>query len=197
MSVSDCTAIDDIVQQIGQIDVVAMSAASAAPHDPLDQTSLDVVESSYNINVVGNWNLVKAVLNARTDKSKQTIVINVSTLSAYRPLPRQGVYGSSKGAFTQLMTEFAGEHNEEEVRFVSYHPGAVFTEMASRHFSKDIFEGWEDPALPGQFAVWLASPEADFLNGRFVWAQWDVDELLQVKDKIKENPYFLKISLIQ
>jgi NAD(P)-dependent dehydrogenase (short-subunit alcohol dehydrogenase family) len=174
-----------------------MSAAAAPPQDPLDQLSLDSVESSYNINVVGNWNLVKSVLNARTDKSKQTIIINVSTLAAYRPLPRQGVYGSSKAAFTQLITEFAREHDEEEVRFVSYHPGAVYTELASQHFSKDIFDGWEDVILPGQFAVWLASPEADFLNGRFVWAEWDVDELLEVKDKIMEDPYFLKISLIQ
>jgi hypothetical protein len=25
--------------------------------------------------------------------------------------------------------------------------------------------------------VWLASPEAAFLKGRLVWANWDVDEL--------------------
>ena len=197
VSVSDCAATDSVVKQIGQIDVVAMSAAAAPPQIPLDQVELDNVESAYSINVVGNWNLVKSVLNARTDKSKQTIVISLSTLAAYRPFPLQGVYGSSKAAFTQLMTEFAGEHDEKAVRFISYHPGVVYTELASQYLSKDVFEGWEDVVLPGQFAVWLASPEADFLNGRFVWAEWDVDELLEVKDKIKENPYFLKISLVQ
>ncbi|ORY66318.1 uncharacterized protein BCR38DRAFT_456897 [Pseudomassariella vexata] len=31
--------------------------------------------------------------------------------------------------------------------------------------------------LPGQFAVWTASPEARFLHGRFVWTEWDVEEL--------------------
>ena len=31
--------------------------------------------------------------------------------------------------------------------------------------------------LSGDFAVWLASQEAAFLNGRYVWANWDVDEL--------------------
>jgi hypothetical protein len=25
--------------------------------------------------------------------------------------------------------------------------------------------------------VWLSSPEASFLNGRSVWANWDVEEL--------------------
>ncbi|TKA60933.1 hypothetical protein B0A55_12652, partial [Friedmanniomyces simplex] len=54
---------------------------------------------------------------------------------------------------------------------------------------------WDDVQLPGQFAVWLASPEAEFLKGRFVWANWDVDELLDGKERIlKEN--LLKIGLV-
>ncbi len=31
--------------------------------------------------------------------------------------------------------------------------------------------------------VWLSTPEAQFLNGKFVWANWDVEELkAQAKD---------------
>lgn len=50
--------------------------------------------------------------------------------------------------------------------------------------------------MPGDFAVWLASPEADFLNGKFVWAQWDVDELIGMKKRIKEEPMLLTTSVI-
>lgn len=39
-------------------------------------------------------------------------------------------------------------------------------------------------ALPADFAVWVVSPEASFLNGKFVWAHWDVDDLKAIKDKI-------------
>jgi hypothetical protein len=38
--------------------------------------------------------------------------------------------------------------------------------------------------LPAHFTVWLASPEAAFLNGKFVWSNWDVDELKARKDEI-------------
>lgn len=31
--------------------------------------------------------------------------------------------------------------------------------------------------LPANFMVWLTSPEASFLNGRYVYANWDVNEL--------------------
>lgn len=42
-------------------------------------------------------------------------------------------------------------------------------------------------SLPAGFAVWLTSPEADFANGRMLWAHWDVDELLSLKDQIVSN----------
>ena len=32
--------------------------------------------------------------------------------------------------------------------------------------------------LAGDFVVWLASQEAKFLRGKFVWVNWDVDEMI-------------------
>ena len=56
---------------------------------------------------------------------------------------------------------------------------------------------WEDIALAGDYAVWLASAEADFLHGRFTWAHWDVDEMLaEFPEKIAKNPKFLKMGLV-
>jgi len=48
-------------------------------------------------------------------------------------------------------------------------------------FSKDT------PALAGGTAVWLASPESDFMNGRYLDANWDVTELVQRQDEIVKN----------
>ena len=46
-----------------------------------------------------------------------------------------------------------------------------------------------DPAsLPSNFIVWVVSPEADFLKGKNVWANWDVDELKAEASKIKSSP---------
>jgi hypothetical protein len=41
--------------------------------------------------------------------------------------------------------------------------------------------------LPAHFLVWLASPEAEFLKGKFVWANWDVDDLKERADEIKSS----------
>ena len=42
--------------------------------------------------------------------------------------------------------------------------------------------------LPAGFCVWLAATrEADFLQGRLTWANWDVEELSQRRDEIVEK----------
>jgi hypothetical protein len=42
-------------------------------------------------------------------------------------------------------------------------------------------------SLPGSFNVWLASPEARFLKGKFLWANWDVEELQERSHEIQTS----------
>ena len=51
--------------------------------------------------------------------------------------------------------------------------------------------------LPGDMSVWLASQEAEFLDGRYIWSQWDVDELISMKEKITADPSILTFSLVK
>jgi hypothetical protein len=39
-------------------------------------------------------------------------------------------------------------------------------------------------SLSSDFLVWAASPEADFLRGKIVYASWDVEELKERKTQI-------------
>lgn len=48
--------------------------------------------------------------------------------------------------------------------------------------------------LPGHFVVWAASSEADFLSGKFVWANFDVPELVEMREKIA-NSKLLEVEL--
>ena len=50
-------------------------------------------------------------------------------------------------------------------------------------------------SLPASFNVWLASPEARFLKGKFLWANWDVDELKAQAKEIETTPQ-LSIGLV-
>jgi len=39
--------------------------------------------------------------------------------------------------------------------------------------------------------VWLASPEASFLSGKLVWANWDVEELKAKAEEISSNTFYM------
>lgn len=57
---------------------------------------------------------------------------------------------------------------------------------------------WDDAKLPGAFAVWLASDEAAFLNGRYVKATWDVGEMMANKGAWKDpevGTFALKLAV--
>ena len=41
--------------------------------------------------------------------------------------------------------------------------------------------------LPAAIMVWLATAETNFLEGRMVWANWDVEELKQRSGEIVQK----------
>lgn len=43
--------------------------------------------------------------------------------------------------------------------------------------------------------LWVSTPAAAFLHGRFIWANWDADELMAMKQKILDDPALLKIGI--
>jgi hypothetical protein len=42
----------------------------------------------------------------------------------------------------------------------------------------------DDPDLAASFAVWLCSGDADWAKGRYLSANWDVEELVSMKAEI-------------
>lgn len=50
-------------------------------------------------------------------------------------------------------------------------------------------------SLPASFSVWLASEEARFLKGKFLWTNWDVDELKARAGELENSPQ-LTIGLV-
>ncbi len=75
---------------------------------------------------------------------------------------------------------------------MSVHPGGVETDMYEKTgFPKGNFT---DPAVAANFILWSTSPEADFLAGRFAWANWDLDELKAKKKEILKKD-LLKYTL--
>ena len=146
------------------------------------------------VNVLGTTQVIQTYLRQRRDAAArasrqlpQAVVITVNSGAAlYFPLPDLIAYAPSKAAVARLTELLPLEHADSDVRFVSLHPGSIATGMIEL-LDPVTIGPLSDIKLPADFTVWLASGEADFLAGRFAWANWDVDELVAKKQEIKEK----------
>jgi NAD(P)-dependent dehydrogenase (short-subunit alcohol dehydrogenase family) len=180
----------------------------------------DEYREAFETNVVGNYNLVRAFLapeipaipfnwiGATKDTSSvavpegRKVILDVSSSASYFLIPGQGPYASSKAAFTRIMQALQSEIDlaqKKYARIHSFNPGTLFTPGVAKLLSREQAEVFnlDDLSLPRGFAVWLASPEAEFLKGKFVMSNWDVEELITMKDKYAADSTFGTITLKQ
>lgn len=199
LSVDDTDAVTQAMKEAGPIDVLVLNAFySHQQAVPSTTIAASEVAKTFNTNVVANYHMMTTYIGSMpTPNSGDKTILVVSSAGSHLSIPMQVGYGASKAALSRMVGQLALEHAPEKdhVKLVSFHPGAIYTAPAQEHYGPDAFE-WEDVSLPGDFAVWLASGESGFLHGRFVWAEWDVDELLALKGKMAEDPTFLTIGLV-
>ena len=131
------------VQRFGRLDVLVNNASTlgASPLPPLDSIDLDVLRTTYEVNVVAPLALIQALLPFLA-ASKGTVV-NITSDAAVEAYEGWGGYGSSKAALEHLSAVLAAEHPELRVRWVD--PGDMRTEM-----HQDAFPGEDisDRPLP-------------------------------------------------
>lgn len=194
-SISDASKMTQILQDLRTIDIVVLNAAVAHRRATASDIAVQEVQDAFDINTVATFHIISTYLNMKMQLSSGKTIISVSAFAAYMGNPFSIGYGPSKAAAAQMIQQFAVEQAKEDVRLYSFHPGSIYTPGVAQNIPKNMI-AWDDVTLPAHFARWLAGPQAAFLNGRFVWANWDVDELLQLKERIDAEKRFLTIGLI-
>ncbi|KAF2815864.1 NAD(P)-binding protein [Mytilinidion resinicola] len=146
--------------------------------------------TDFEVNVKGSYLMCRAFLRL-VGLEKEATIVNVNTWGMLSTGPVGTSYPISKLALARLSEAIPSAY--PKVSSMNYHPGMTVTEMAELHpqvlhFCKDTVE------LPAGTAVYLASPHAQFLSGRYMSANWDVDDLEAKKDEIIEKN-LLKMDL--
>lgn len=195
-SVTDSDRMAEILQELGTVDVLVLSAASVHRRAKATEISTREIRDAFDTNVTAAFDLTKMYLALPAPAGGHKTVINISSAVVQVSGTLRIGYGSSKAAAAQLMQHFASELDERDcTRVFSFHPGAFYTPAVAQHLRQEGMK-WDDLDLPAYFALWLAGPESDFLHGRHVWANWDVDELIALKDRIGKDASFLTIGLV-
>ncbi|KAG4423541.1 hypothetical protein IFR04_003364 [Cadophora malorum] len=170
----------------GKIDVIVNNAGSLKPGSPVTVYPEKDLRDSIESNLIGSYYVIQAATPLLASNAK---VLNVSSgIGHMNPIPGLWVYASLKIALIKMFDFLQAENPDLNV--FNIQPGVVETEL--NQVSK--FPGQDDVNLPGHFHVWLASPEAGFLKGKFIWANWDVDEM-KTLSKVVQDSMLLRVTL--
>ncbi|KAH0437788.1 nadp(+)-dependent dehydrogenase [Colletotrichum camelliae] len=182
------STMNQAVSKFGRIDIVIHAAGALPPLSPLATVPLDNLWRAFEVNIKGFLTLAQAMLAITTSEQEgpsQPVLIVLNTAgSIMPPLPGMGGYVASKMS-TLKLAEYVAAENKDKLRVISVHPGLIQTPMAEELEKAGLKFPYDDISLPADFLVWVASQEAAFLNGKFVFANWDVKELKASAEKIE------------
>lgn len=201
--VADLSSEDDIRRIFETLevspDILINNAGYMPTPEPFLNTDMSEFWSGFTINMLGTAVLTQAYLQHRLASFKGTInvrpavVITINTAGAYGSagrVPNLSAYVASKAALARWSEAMSVDIDSQVARFISIHPGAVQTDMLVRSQLSGAFPS-TNGNLVGDFVLWATTEEAKFLAGRFVWANWDVQELLSLRDDILSKNLFV------
>ncbi len=173
--VSDYAAVEklaaDTRARFGGLDILVNNAGVIEPISDIATSDPAAWARNIQINLVGAYNGVRAVLPGMLAGGGGTI-INVSSGAAYRPLEGWSAYCSGKAGLWMFSRAIALETEGKGIRVFGFSPGTIDTEMqvkiraSGMNIISKIPRGELSPvahAVAG--LVYLCTPAADDLHG--------------------------------
>ncbi|ORY13360.1 hypothetical protein BCR34DRAFT_562101 [Clohesyomyces aquaticus] len=184
-SVGDVEQMKKVVDPAGSWDIFVLNAGHIAAPTSIAEASIEDWWASYETNIKSI--LITAQLFLPTANSNGATMLAVTAGGIVLPpssVPGLSAYMTSKTAQVKLIEWLAAEN--PNLFACSVHPGVIDTKMLRDSGLSGL--PYDTEQLPAHFMVWLAHPEKTrFLNGKFVWVNWDVEELGEKKDEIAKS----------
>lgn len=167
-------AIDTVVETFGRIDVL-VNNAGICPFVDVMEMDPEVFLKTLDVNLIGAYHCTHLAAQKMIARGTGGRVIFITSLAENVTGPAQVDYGASKGGMRMLMVGFATALGRHGITCNAIAPGMILTDMTRWH--------WEQPGpaeeikkrVPvgrigtptdiGNAAVFLASPEASYING--------------------------------
>lgn len=184
---SIAAAVETITASFGTLDILINNAGTLEKWTPIaDSDPSAWWDSTMTINVRGPYLVSRAFLPLLLRGTHRTI-LNTSSIGALHVYPGASAYQTSKFALCRL-TEFLDvEYKDKGLVAIAFHPGGVVTDLA-QGMPAEMMQWLQDkPALPGDTVAWLSKERREWLAGRYLSVNWDMQELEAQKERIVEE----------
>lgn len=202
--VTDETSVNALFEKVqgefGGADVLINNSGASSPPAPLrdadpkswwkdfvrfgaENSCLCTETLTQEVNVLGTFLISRGFLRL-VGTEKQATIVTVASHSSFMDIPGYSSYIHSKLLTFQLSHHLAFENTN--ITSIAMHPGVLVTPMLDETSFFVPYAG-DSITLAGATVVYLATKQAQWLTGRYVLANWDVEELKAREEEILKN----------
>jgi NAD(P)-dependent dehydrogenase (short-subunit alcohol dehydrogenase family) len=161
-----------VVGEFGKLDILVNNAAEQHPQESILNIGREQLERTFRTNIFSMFYLVKAALPHLKEGS---VIINTTSVTAYRGSPKLLDYSSTKGAIVAFTRSLALSLAEKKIRVNAVAPGPIWTPLIPSTFPTEKVEKFGAdvplgrPGQPEEVApcyVFLASDDSSYMLGQ-------------------------------
>jgi NAD(P)-dependent dehydrogenase (short-subunit alcohol dehydrogenase family) len=166
--------VDQTLSEFGRIDILVNNAAEQHPQDSVEKITEKQLERTFRTNIFAMFFLVKAALR---HLKKGAVIINTTSVTAYKGSPKLLDYSSSKGAIVAFTRSLSQALADRGIRVNAVAPGPIWTPLIPSTFPADEVATFGTdvplgrPGQPEEVApsyVFLASDDSSYMIGQIL-----------------------------
>ncbi|CAI6100048.1 unnamed protein product [Clonostachys chloroleuca] len=187
LDITDTVGIEYMVreysQQFDSLDILINNAGYGSTWDYTDQTDPDDWWKIWEVNVRGTWLVTRCFLPLLLKSEVRTVVLFTSIASLLVAAGGTS-YPISKLAVSRMAEVFATEYEKEGLLAIAFNPGDVLTDLSRKLPGQASMISQDKPELAGDTLVFLTKEKRQWLSGRMITSNWDMEEFLSKREEI-------------
>jgi len=167
-------AVGQIVRELDKIDILVNNAAEQHPQESIEKITEKQLERTFRTNIFSYFFMVKAAMK---HLKKGAVIINTTSVTAYKGSAHLLDYSSTKGAITAFTRSLSQALADKRIRVNGVAPGPIWTPLIPSTFPPEEVETFGSDVLlgrPGQpeeiapSYVFLASDDSSYMTGQIL-----------------------------
>lgn len=167
-------AVAATLDNFGQIDILVNNAAEQHPTENLEDITSDQLESTFKTNIFSYFYIAREALPHMKEGS---VIINTTSVTAYRGSSHLLDYSSTKGAIVSFTRSLAQNLAPRKIRVNGVAPGPIWTPLIpstfksekTQKFGSDVPLGRAgEPEEISPSFVFLASDDSSYMTGQIL-----------------------------
>ncbi|UTA52407.1 SDR family oxidoreductase [Deinococcus radiodurans] len=165
-------AVAQVMKELGKLDILVNNAAEQHPQENLTDITPEQLERTFRTNIFGMFYLTQAAL---PHLQKGAVIVNTTSVTAYKGSPELLDYSSTKGAILAFTRSLSQNLADKGIRVNAVAPGPIWTPLipstfdqkrVAEHGKKTPLERPGQPAEVAPSYVFLASEDSSYITGQ-------------------------------